>query len=76
VIMSTEDLSTHERLMRIETALAHVQHDIEDLNKSLTEHFRRLQSFETRFTRIEHEIVTLAEGPEGRDAEAERPPHY
>ena len=67
---------TVERLIRLESALAHLQHDIDSLNQSLTEHFRRLQSFETRFTRIEHEIQTMAEGPEIRDPGSERPPHY
>ncbi len=74
--MSAEGATTQEQLVRIESALAHLQHDVEELNKSLTEHFRRLQSFEQRFTRIEHELVVLQEGPEGRDAESERPPHY
>lgn len=74
--MPEDESQTEARLERIESALAHLQHDVEELNKSLTEHFRRLQTFEQRFTRIEHELVVLTEGPEGRDAEAERPPHY
>ncbi len=64
-----------ERLIRIESALAHLQHDIEQLNRSLTTHFQKLQSFEVRFTRIEHEIEVLGEGPEERDPESEKPPH-
>ena len=74
--MSVNENQTEERLVRIESALAHLQHDIEELSRSLTEHFRRLQNFEERFVRIEHEMVTLSEGPEGRDAESEKPPHY
>ena len=74
--MASADETTEERLVRIETAMANLQHDVEELNNSLTEHFRRLQNFEQRFTRIEHEMSTLAEGPDGRDAESERPPHY
>lgn len=66
----------NERLERIESVLAHLQHDIDQLNSSLTEHFRRLQSFESRFKRIEHELESLAEGPEERDPEQEKPPHY
>lgn len=74
--MAAVDQTTEDRLVRIETAMAHLQHDVEELNQSLTEHFRRLQNFEQRFTRIEHEISSLTEGPDGRDAESERPPHY
>ena len=65
-----------ERLVRIESALAHMQHDIDDLNQSLTGHFRRLQGFEERFIRIEHELETLGEEPESRNPEDEKPPHY
>ena len=71
-----ESSSSEERFNRIESALAHLQHDIDQLNGSLTEHFRRLQGFEARFTRIEHEIETLGEGPEVRDPGQEKPPHY
>jgi len=70
------DPSIEERLIRIETALAHLQHDIESLNNSLTGHFRRLQGFEERFVRIELEISTLSEGPDATDLESEKPPHY
>ena len=71
-----EATSTEERLVRIETALAHLQHDIEQLNTSLTNHFARLQGFEQRFTRIEHEIEVLGEPAEQRDPAQEKPPHY
>lgn len=74
--MTEAESTTEERLVRIESALAHLQHDIDQLNKSLTEHFRRLQGFEDRFTRLEHEIEVLGEGPESRDPEGEKPPHY
>ena len=65
-----------ERLQRIESALAHLQHDVDSLNESLSTHFRRLQKFEERFVRIEHEIEALHEDPEVRDPDSERPPHY
>lgn len=64
------------RLERIESLLAHVQHDIEGLNASLLVHFRRLQEFETRFQRIEHEIIAVNETVERRDPKLEKPPHY
>ena len=65
-----------ERLIRIETAMAHMQQDLDGINQSLSRHFRSLQSFEERFTRIEHELEALHEEPEKRDPEAEKPPHY
>ena len=74
--MSANEKNIEERLLRIETALAHLQHDIEDLNRSLTEHFRRLQDFEGRFVRIEHEMLTLTDIPGQIDGDSEKPPHY
>ena len=68
--------SHEDRLVRVETMLTHLQHDIDQLNEALTDHFRRLQSFEDRFQRIEHDLESLAEEPEKRDPDTEKPPHY
>ncbi|MCP4782046.1 MAG: SlyX family protein [Fuerstiella sp.] len=72
----TDQVSVEERLVRIESALAHLQHDVEELNASLTTHFRRMKGFEVRFTRIEHELESIAEESDVRDPESEKPPHY
>ena len=75
--MSDNDpVSVEERLVRIESALAHLQHDVEELNASLTVHFGRMKGFETRFTRIEHELESMTEEGDVRDPEIEKPPHY
>ncbi|MEO2019883.1 MAG: SlyX family protein [Fuerstiella sp.] len=75
--MSESDpASVEERLVRIESALAHLQHDVEELNASLTAHFRRVKGFEVRFTRIEHELESKTEESDVRDPESEKPPHY
>lgn len=74
--MSNLSPELEERLVRVESAMAHLQHDIEQLNDALTEHFRRMQSFEERFSKIEHNLESLAENPEVRSPEAEKPPHY
>jgi len=42
----------------------------------LTMHFGRMQGFEARFTRIEHELESMAEDSDVRDPENEKPPHY
>ncbi len=64
------------RLEKIESALAHLQHDIESLNASLMNHFRRLHEFDSRFGRIEGELQMLTEPTDRQDPGAERPPHY
>ncbi|APZ95126.1 SlyX family protein [Fuerstiella marisgermanici] len=71
---STSD--TEERLIRIESALAHLQHDIEQLNASLTNHYGRMVVFEERFSRIEHEIESLSDDNGDRTLQDEKPPHY
>ena len=65
-----------ERLLRIETVVAHLQHDVDLFNASLSNHFRRIQEMDARFSRIEQEIQLAAQEPEKRDPAAERPPHY
>lgn len=68
--------SNEDRLVRVEMMLTHLQHDVEQLNEALTDHFRRLQTFEDRFQRIEHDLESLSDDPEKRDINAEKPPHY
>jgi uncharacterized coiled-coil protein SlyX len=73
---SEHRLSVESRLEKIESVLAHLQHDIDSLNASLMNHFRRLHDYESRFGRIESELLSLNEPSERPDPNAERPPHY
>lgn len=65
-----------QRLERMESAIAHLQHDLDAVNHSLLGFLRRIQEFESRFTRLEQEFQSISEGAERRDPAAERPPHY
>ena len=73
---SESQSSLEMRLEKIESVLAHLQHDIDSLNLSLTSHFRRMQEFESRFGRIEGELQMMHEPTDKRDPGNERPPHY
>ena len=77
---STESVGSdpplQQRLERIETAVAHLQHDLEGLNESLTGLFRRLLTMDERFTRIEHELETGGQSQQNSDPADEKPPHY
>ena len=64
------------RLERIESALAHLQYDIDSLNSVMSAHYSRLQELDSRFVRLEHELHTFNEPTDRTDAEIERPPHY
>lgn len=69
-------VSTDDRLERIESVLAHLQHDVDSLNASLLNQYRRLQEFEARFVRLESELQVETDSADRRDASSERPPHY
>jgi uncharacterized coiled-coil protein SlyX len=71
-----QDATAEQRLQAIEAAIAFLQHDVDSLNQSILTTLRRLQEFDERFTRIEHELITSQQQPERRDPTAERPPHY
>jgi len=62
--------------IRMESLLAHLQQDIEQINKSLTYQMQRLQEIDQRFTRIERELELLSQPAENRDPRQEKPPHY
>ncbi len=62
--------------IRMETLLAHLQQDIEQINGSLTHHLQRLQEMDQRFVRIERELELLQQPAENRDPQQEKPPHY
>lgn len=70
--------SSDQRLEKIESVVAHLQHDIDSLNRSLLSQLRRLQEFESRFSRLEQEIQMILAPQESNNSDPgdERPPHY
>ena len=65
-----------ERLTKIETLLAHLQHDVEQIHQSLTHQFERLQKVDQRFKGLERELELMSQPDEERDPAEEKPPHY
>lgn len=65
-----------DRVVRVETLLAHLQLDIEQINESLTHYFRRIQEMDRRVARIESELELLQQSSDDRDPRHEQPPHY
>jgi len=68
--------ATEERLVRIESLLAHLQHDIETLSGTLTDHFQQLQKVNQRFASLERQLELLTQPENLCDPNAEKPPHY
>ncbi len=65
-----------DRQVRMESLLAHLQQDIEQINDSLTHQLKRIQEIDRRFVQIERELELLNQPTEQRDPQQEQPPHY
>ncbi len=65
-----------DRLVALESALAHLQHDFEQVHHVSLELQRELRQLILRLQRLEQRFETLGESPEVRSPESERPPHY
>ncbi len=68
--------SPADRLIAVESALAHMQHDFEQLHGVALELQRELRQLTMRLQRLEKRLEVLGEDPEVRSPEMERPPHY
>lgn len=67
---------TEDRLIRLETALAHTQHDLEQMHQALLSLHAELASYRGEISRLERRVASLGEPPEIRDPGEEQPPHY
>lgn len=70
------DSQTEDRLIRLEMAIAHLQHDLEQMHQALVSLNAELRGSREHVSRLEHKLQKLAESPEFRDPGEERPPHY
>ena len=68
--------SNEDRLVRVEMALAHAQHDLEQMHQALLSMHAELKSYRSEMDRLQRRVATLGEPPEIRDPESEQPPHY
>jgi len=69
--------SVDDRLVRLETAIMQLEHDVEQLNESLVAQHRAIEALRVAVERLEWRLDRDNPAPpETRDPEAERPPHY
>jgi SlyX protein len=71
--------SVNDRLIRLESALMHLGHDVEQMHQAILAQQRELEAFRRVIERLEaateHED-RLAPESTVRDPAAEKPPHY
>ncbi|MFQ5732408.1 MAG: SlyX family protein [Planctomycetaceae bacterium] len=65
-----------ERLIRLENAVAHLQHDLEQMHAVLLAQTAENDALHKQVQRLQGQIERIEQGPELRDPESERPPHY
>ena len=65
-----------DRLIRLETAVAHLQHDFERLHSVALELQAELRQLTLRQMRLEQRLDRLEQPPEPRSPAEERPPHW
>ncbi|MEX2287386.1 MAG: SlyX family protein [Planctomycetaceae bacterium] len=73
--MSSSD-SVNQRVIELETVIAHLQHAFDQLNQVVLRQQAELDDLRQLLGRFEARLTEVAEGPEKRDAAQERPPHY
>lgn len=65
-----------ERLAAIESVIAHLQHDFEQLHQVTLALQGDIAQLHLTLAKLNARMVRLDEEPEVRSAELERPPHY
>jgi SlyX protein len=67
---------SEERIVELESRLAHQDQMLEELNDVLTDQQARLMQLEELCRSLVERIRSLGEATPDLDAETERPPHY
>lgn len=70
------DPDSTQRLIALETAVAHLQHELEQMHQALVSLHVELKGNREQLSLFERRLRQLAEAPEVRDPGEERPPHY
>ena len=64
------------RLIDIETKLAHQEHLLDELNSALTDQQARISDLEELTRHLLERLRSVGEGGTAASADDERPPHY
>lgn len=67
---------TAERLLALESSVAHLQHDFDQLHQVLLDLQGELLGLRRGLDKINTRLEQFGDEPEVRDPAVERPPHY
>ena len=78
ITLSTETpyVTQSDRSIELESSIAHLQHDFDQLHSVVIELQKQIESLHNEHTKMRQSLDQLQEDKEGRDPELERPPHY
>ena len=65
-----------KRVTNLEMSVAHLQHDLETLEKAVLDNTEKLDRVLTAINRLTEKVSTASEPPEQRSLEDQKPPHY
>ena len=65
-----------DRIIQLEMAVAHLQHDLEQMHQAFVSMHLELKGNRDQLARFEQKLQQLVEPSEMRDPGDERPPHY
>jgi len=64
------------KLVNLESLIAHVQYELEQLNAVIIDQNQRIEQLSSTQTKFKHQLQTMSEELDQRNPEEERPPHY
>ncbi len=65
-----------KRATHLEMSVAHLQHDLETLEKAVLDNTEKLDRVLAALERLTQKVSSAEEPAEQRDLEDEKPPHY
>jgi SlyX protein len=75
-LSATTPTAPTERIMNLEMAVAHLQHELEQMHAVLLALQTELKTARDQVSKLERRIVLVQEGEDNRNLDDERPPHY
>ena len=72
----TANVDSQTRVAHLESLLAHLQHDLEQLGQVVWRQQTEIDDLKKKFGRLHEQLNDSRDEPEPRDPLAEKPPHY